>query len=198
MNSTNKIPSDMEYTKYLNLAFSIARAVFHVITVLFTFHVIYCSKFGNKSTKLDRISNTFFIFLASRGLGAVLAAPFHVYLTAYWSPEGGHNYEPYALLWLGLVMLIHGFISTLSALLLTLERCLALTFPTHYKFRIAKWFPWFTVACFILAIVFVAFNVLREIPLDVEKGHPYGQYQQDISGGLRLYQVIDHRTLVIS
>ncbi|KAI1703976.1 hypothetical protein DdX_14595 [Ditylenchus destructor] len=41
----------------------------------------------------------------------------------------------------------------------------------HYNSRIAKWFPWFTVACFILAIVFVAFNVLREIPLDVEKVH---------------------------
>ncbi|KAI1700250.1 serpentine type 7TM GPCR receptor class ab chemoreceptor domain-containing protein [Ditylenchus destructor] len=61
--------------------------MFHVTTILFTFHVVYCSKFGNKSTKLDRISNSFFIFLISRGLGAVLAAPYQVYMLIYWSPE---------------------------------------------------------------------------------------------------------------
>ncbi|KAI1703974.1 hypothetical protein DdX_14593 [Ditylenchus destructor] len=171
MNSTIKIPSEIDYTSYVNLAFSIAIVVFHVTTIFFTFHVIYCSKFGNKSTKLDRISNSFFIFLACRGIGAVLAIPYHVYLTVNWSPEAGQNYEPYALLWLGVGMLVHGCMSTLSALVLTLDRCLALTFPMHYNSRIAKWFPWFTVACFILSSIFFAFNILIEIPLDVEKGH---------------------------
>ncbi|KAI1698195.1 hypothetical protein Ddc_19248 [Ditylenchus destructor] len=77
----------MEYTKYLNLGFYIAIVLFHITTIFFTFHVIYCSKFDKKSTKLDRISNSFFIFLASRGFGAILATPYHVYLTAYWSAE---------------------------------------------------------------------------------------------------------------
>ncbi|KAI1700593.1 hypothetical protein DdX_16623 [Ditylenchus destructor] len=171
MNSTNKISSEIEYARYLNLGYDIATAVFHVTTIFCTFHIVYCSKFGNKSTKLDRISNSFFIFLVSRGLGAVLATPYYVYLTVDWSAEAGKNYEPYALLWLGVGMVVHGCLPILSALLLTLERCLALTFPMHYKPRIEKWFPWFTLTCFIFWSIFLAFNVLREIPLDVEKVH---------------------------
>ncbi|KAI1695787.1 hypothetical protein DdX_19388 [Ditylenchus destructor] len=136
------MPSEMEYTKYLNLGFDITTVVCQVTTIFFTFHVIYCSKFDKKSAKLDRISNSFFIFLACRGLGAVIATPYHVYLTAYWSAEGGH-YTPYALLWLGLALITHAYLSTLSALLLTLDRCFALTFPMHYNSRMAKWFPWF-------------------------------------------------------
>ncbi|KAI1700263.1 serpentine type 7TM GPCR chemoreceptor srbc domain-containing protein [Ditylenchus destructor] len=171
MNSTNQIPSEIGYTKYLNLGFSIAIAVFHVTTIFFTAHVIYSSNFDKKSTKLDRISNSFFIFLACRGFGAVLALPYPVYLTVYWSAEGGNNYEPYAHLWLGLGSSIHGYLSTLSALLLTLERCFALTFPIRYNSRLAKWFPWLTLAFFILWSIIVAFYVLGEIPLDVEKDH---------------------------
>ncbi|KAI1703466.1 hypothetical protein DdX_14890 [Ditylenchus destructor] len=81
----------MEYTKYLNLGFDIATVVCHVTTIFFTFHVIYCSTFDKKSTKLNRISNSFFIFLASRGLGVILATPYHVYLAAYWSAEGKYQ-----------------------------------------------------------------------------------------------------------
>ncbi|KAI1694834.1 hypothetical protein Ddc_21755 [Ditylenchus destructor] len=102
VNSSNPIPSEMEYVKYLNLGFNIVIVACHVTTILFTFQVIYCSKFGKKSTKLNRISNSFAIFLTSRGFGAILATPYFVYLTVYWSAEGGRNYEPYAHLWAGL------------------------------------------------------------------------------------------------
>ncbi|KAI1694690.1 hypothetical protein Ddc_21906 [Ditylenchus destructor] len=77
----------MEYVKYLNLGSDITIVVLHATTIFFTFHVIYCSKFDKKSTKLDRISNSFFIFLFSRGFGAVIATPYYVYLTVYWSAE---------------------------------------------------------------------------------------------------------------
>ncbi|KAI1702348.1 hypothetical protein DdX_15530 [Ditylenchus destructor] len=88
MNSSNQMPSEMEYIKYLNLGFDIILVVFHVTTIFFTSHVIYCSKFDKKSTKLDRISNSFSIFLTSRGLGALLATPYSVYLAVYWSAKG--------------------------------------------------------------------------------------------------------------
>ncbi|KAI1701002.1 hypothetical protein DdX_16371 [Ditylenchus destructor] len=93
MNSSNQIPSEMEYIKYMNLGFFSTTVLCHITTIFFTFHVIYCSKFDKKSTKLDRISNSFFIFLACRGFGAVLATPYYVYMTAYWSAEDGQNYE---------------------------------------------------------------------------------------------------------
>ncbi|KAI1691493.1 serpentine type 7TM GPCR chemoreceptor srbc domain-containing protein [Ditylenchus destructor] len=147
----------MEYIRYLNLVFDIIIVLCHVTTIFFTFHVIFCSKFDKKSTKLDRISNSFFIFLASRGFGAILATPYQVYLIIYWSAQAGNNYEPYAHLWLGLAMINHGYLSTLSALLLTLDRCLALTFPMYYNSRIAKCFPWLALACLILCSTFVAF-----------------------------------------
>ncbi|KAI1691565.1 hypothetical protein DdX_21801 [Ditylenchus destructor] len=92
MNSSNQIPTEMEYVKYLNLGLDIAIAVLHVTTIFFTFHVIYCSKFDKKSTKIDRISKSFCIFLASRGIGAVMATPYPVYLAAYWSVEGSYAY----------------------------------------------------------------------------------------------------------
>ncbi|KAI1715151.1 hypothetical protein Ddc_11079 [Ditylenchus destructor] len=87
MNSSSQIPSEMEYVKYLNLGSDITIVVLHATTIFFTFHVVYCSKFDKKSTKLDRISNSFFIFLVSRGFGAVIATPYYVYLTVYWSAE---------------------------------------------------------------------------------------------------------------
>ncbi|KAI1699804.1 hypothetical protein DdX_17093 [Ditylenchus destructor] len=88
MNSTNQTSVEMEHIKYLNLGYDIAVVVFQFTTIFFTFHVIYCSNFDKNSTKLDRISNSFFIFLASRGFGAILATPYHVYLIAYWSAKG--------------------------------------------------------------------------------------------------------------
>ncbi|KAI1695650.1 hypothetical protein DdX_19475 [Ditylenchus destructor] len=159
----------MEYMNYLYLAFYIGILAFHATTIFCTFLVIYCSKYDNKSTKLDRISSSFIIFLGSRGFGALLATPYHLYLTVYWSKEGHTNSEPYAHLWLGLWMLIHWSLSTVSASLLTLERCIALTFPLLYNSRLAKGFPRFSLICFVLWIIFAAFHVLREIPLDVEK-----------------------------
>ncbi|KAI1701434.1 hypothetical protein DdX_16113 [Ditylenchus destructor] len=155
----------MEYMNYSNLAFDIGILAFHATTLFFTFLVIM----NNKSTKLDRISSSFLIFLVSRGFGALLATPYHVYLTFYWSKEGHGNYEPCALLWLGLGMTIHWSLCPVSAFLLTLERCSALTFPVVHNFRLAKWFPRFSLICFVLWIIFVAFNVLIEIPLDDEK-----------------------------
>ncbi|KAI1700061.1 hypothetical protein Ddc_18288 [Ditylenchus destructor] len=88
MNSSKLIPSEMEYVKYMNVGFNIAIALLHVTTIFFTCHVTYCSKFDKKSAKLDRISNSFFIFLCSRGFGAMLALPYPVYLTIYWSAKG--------------------------------------------------------------------------------------------------------------
>ncbi|KAI1699805.1 hypothetical protein DdX_17094 [Ditylenchus destructor] len=87
MNSSNQMPSEMEYVKYMNLGFEIAVALLHATTIFFTFHLIYCSKFVETSTKLNRISNSFIIFLAGRGFGAVIATPYQVYLAAYWSAE---------------------------------------------------------------------------------------------------------------
>ncbi|KAI1704332.1 hypothetical protein DdX_14329 [Ditylenchus destructor] len=169
MKSSNQIVSELEYTKYLNLGLSIASVMLHVTTIFFTFHLIYCSKFDKKSTKLDRISNSFFMFLVSRGFGAVLATPYFVYLIAYWSAKGVRNYEPYALLLFGIGSTIHTFLPTLSALLLTLDRCFALTFPMRYNSPIAKRLPWLTLACYTSWSIFVTFYVLREIPLEIEK-----------------------------
>ncbi|KAI1694504.1 hypothetical protein DdX_20085 [Ditylenchus destructor] len=150
---------------YSYLAFDVGILPLHATTIFCTFLVIM----NKKSAKLDRISSSFLIFLVSRGFGALLDTSYHLYLIVYWLKEGHVNYEPYAHLWFGMGMVIHWSLSSVSAFLLTLERCTALAFPLLYNSRLANWFPRFTLICFVFWIILAAFSILREIPLDVEK-----------------------------
>ncbi|KAI1697176.1 hypothetical protein DdX_18636 [Ditylenchus destructor] len=106
-------------------------------------------------------------------LSATLLAHDRCYPTVYGTHEkisGVRNYEPYALLVFGIGSTIHTYLPTLSALLLTLDRCFTLTFPMQYNSRMAKRFLWLTLTCYTSWSIFVTYHVLREIPLDVEKG----------------------------
>ncbi|KAI1698717.1 hypothetical protein DdX_17754 [Ditylenchus destructor] len=59
--------------------------------------------------------------------------------------------------------------SSASALFLTLDRCLALKYPTEYKLWIGRYFAAISV-CGLAALALVAWiNILVEIPLDVDK-----------------------------
>ncbi|KAI1703813.1 hypothetical protein DdX_14649 [Ditylenchus destructor] len=79
------------------------------------------------------------------------------------------NYDPYVLYWTGISVSVYYNITSLSVLLLSLDRLLALKFPYRYKGRMEAWVPSVTVITIIGYSVVPIVLYLMALPLELEK-----------------------------
>ncbi|KAI1703764.1 serpentine type 7TM GPCR chemoreceptor srbc domain-containing protein [Ditylenchus destructor] len=161
--------SSPEYLSYLHEFMNFPIIVCHVITIVFTSYLIHCSIFNKKSLKIKDISFSFMLFLVSHILGAIAAIPCQVYLSAKWSPKvppENMNVDPFAMLWLNSGVMVYIQTISTSALLLTIDRCMALTFPLIYQSHISKLVPIMSIIGLLGWNLTATLSFVFEVPFD--------------------------------
>ncbi|KAI1700485.1 hypothetical protein DdX_16696 [Ditylenchus destructor] len=79
-------------------------------------------------------------------------------------------YDPYMLVCLGMFVFVYYELSSVSAFILTLDRCLLLKFPLYYKLSIRKYSTQMSIlALLLLSLRIIFWNILLEMPIDVFK-----------------------------
>ncbi|KAI1696658.1 hypothetical protein Ddc_20231 [Ditylenchus destructor] len=136
-------PRHLTYFTFADNALPIC---FHIITVLFNSHILYCYYFKRNRLKTSNLASSLLVFLWTHVICAISDMPYHTYVVVKWNPANQENYDPYVLYWTGISVNIYYNLTSLSVLLLSLDRLLILRFFYQYKKKnMEKWFPRVTI-----------------------------------------------------
>ncbi|KAI1695474.1 hypothetical protein DdX_19560 [Ditylenchus destructor] len=80
-------------------------------------------------------------------VGALAGIPYHLYMSIKWSLVEATNYDPILIVWLGSGFLVNLHLISLSALFLSIDRCLIILTPFRHKRRVVKLLPIAMTAC---------------------------------------------------
>ncbi|KAI1713189.1 hypothetical protein DdX_09262 [Ditylenchus destructor] len=157
------------YLRYFSLGDNIVIICFHSITISLMPHFLYSYYFKKTRLKVHTLSSSMLIFLWTHIICSIVDVPYHAYIVLKWNPAIQDSYDPYSLYWTGISVSVYYNLTSLSVLLLSLDRLLALKFPYRYKGRIEAWVPTVTI------LILVAFSIppfalyFLALPLELEK-----------------------------
>ncbi|KAI1716967.1 hypothetical protein Ddc_10105 [Ditylenchus destructor] len=155
---------------YFSLINNIVILCFHSTTLSLMSHLLYCYYFEKTRLKMHTLSASLLIFLWTHVICAIVDVPYHAYVVWKWDLVKQANYDPYVLYWTGISVNVYYNITSLSVLLLSLDRLLALKFPYRYKARMEAWVPSVSVIMIIAYLVVPVILYLMALPLELEKG----------------------------
>ncbi|KAI1713190.1 hypothetical protein DdX_09263 [Ditylenchus destructor] len=154
---------------YFSLINNIVILCFHSTTLCLMSHLIYCDYFEKTRLKVHTLSSSMLIFLWTHIICAIVDVPYHAYVVWKWDLVKQANYDPYVLYWTGISVNVYYNITSLSVLLLSLDRLLALKFPYRYKARIEAWLPSVSIITIIGYLIVPVILYLMALPLELEK-----------------------------
>ncbi|KAI1695747.1 hypothetical protein DdX_19410 [Ditylenchus destructor] len=116
------------------------------------------------------MAKSLLIFFWTHLICAVSDMPYHTYVVVKWNPANQENYDPYVLYWTGISVSIYYNLTSLSVLLLSLDRLLILRFFHHHKNKnLKKWFLRVTVIFLLGYSIYPTVDYLMLLPLEKDK-----------------------------
>ncbi|KAI1695002.1 hypothetical protein DdX_19809 [Ditylenchus destructor] len=164
--------SDQEFSfsAYVHLTLHILTVLTHAISAILMLRVVYYSIFKRKYMEVKSLSICLWAFLILHISFVPMIVSFDIYLIYEWTPNDIEvDYDPHILLLLGMWPALYYMFSSLSALCLTIERCLVLQLPVSYKTVTNRLLYPFEFLFFIIASILYIGRNLLELPLDVDK-----------------------------
>ncbi|KAI1695745.1 hypothetical protein DdX_19408 [Ditylenchus destructor] len=142
------------------------------------------------------MAKSLLIFFWTHLICAVSDVPYHTYLVVKWNPANQENYDPYVLYWTGISVSIYYNLTSLSVLLLSLDRLLILRFFHHHKNKnLKKWFTRVTVILLLGYSIYPIADYLMVLPIDKDKLR-YCQSQSCVSSSITSF-IPNLRLLII-
>ncbi|KAI1694794.1 hypothetical protein DdX_19936 [Ditylenchus destructor] len=119
-----KVPP--HHLTYFTFADNAVILCFHTVAISFYTRILYCYYFKRNKLKTSSMAKSLLIFLWTHLICAISDVPYHTYVVVKWNPANQENYDPYVLYWTGISVSIYYNLTSLSVLLLSLDRLLTL------------------------------------------------------------------------
>ncbi|KAI1702283.1 hypothetical protein DdX_15549 [Ditylenchus destructor] len=172
---------------YFTFADNAVILCFHTVAISFYTHILYCYYFKRNKLKTNSMAKSLLIFFWTHLICAVSDVPYHTYVVVKWNPANQENYDPYVLYWTGISVSVYYNLTSLSVLLLSLDRLLTLlSFHHHKNKNLKKWFLRVTVIFLLGFSIYPIVDYLMMLPLDKDKLR-YCQSQSCVASSLNSF-----------
>ncbi|KAI1701472.1 hypothetical protein DdX_16081 [Ditylenchus destructor] len=158
------------YLPYLNFGLHLVCLVNHLTSAVALGHLVCLYIFNRRKLRIKLLSSTMIIFFISRMFCSLMVMPYNMYFSSHlfwWLITGNAvTYNPYVLLWIG--VLLQNYFGAISetAFFLVIDRCFALKAKLAYSAWISRWWSVTFVIVLVLYLLITVLYSYLEIPLD--------------------------------